>query len=311
MKRVTIKQLESVRAVAEAGTIVKAAEELNVTPAALTSRIQLLEEDAGVALFDRCGGRLRLTVAGQEVVDAAHRVERLMTDLDATLGALRGTHSGRLAVGIVSTAKYIAPRLVAAFARQNPRIDLAITVGNRAEMTGQLRDYKIDVCLMGRPPGDFPVDSVAIGAHPQVIIAATDHPLVGRVGIEKGDLAHENFIVREEGSGTRAVFDYFFSDVPVRHPKINIEIGSNETIKQAVMAGLGLALLSAHTIEAEMAAQRLAILDVVGLPLLRQWFIVRRSDRAPTPIAQAIWDFAVAEAPKLLPKTLVPEFVSE
>src|SRR5579863_326252 len=287
MKRVTLKQLESVRAVAEAGTIVKAAEQLSVTPAALTSRIQLLEEDAGVALFDRCGGRLRLTVAGEEVLDAAHRVDRVLTDLDVTLGTLHGIHSGRLAVGIVSTAKYIAPRLVAAFARQNPRIEVTITVGNRAEMVAQLRDYKIDVCLMGRPPGDFPVDSVPIGAHPQVIVAAPDHPLVGQGPIEKAELVRENFIVREEGSGTRAVFDYFFSDVPVRHPNVHIEIGSNETIKQAVMAGLGLALLSAHTIEAELESGRLAVLDVVGLPLLRQWFVVRRADRAPTAIAQA------------------------
>jgi DNA-binding transcriptional LysR family regulator len=137
MKRVTIKQLESVRSVAEAGTIVKAAEQLNVTPAALTSRIQLLEEDAGVALFDRIGGRLRLTVAGEEVVSAAHHIERVLTDLDVTIAALRGTHSGRIAVGIVSTAKYIAPRLVAAFARQNPRIEVTITVGNRLEMVNQ------------------------------------------------------------------------------------------------------------------------------------------------------------------------------
>lgn len=301
MKRVTIKQLESVRAVAEAGTIVKAAEQLNVTPAALTSRIQLLEEDAGVALFDRAGGRLRLTVAGEEVVNAAHRVERVLTDLDITLGAIRGTRSGRIAVGIVSTAKYIAPRLVAAFARQNQHIEVTITVGNRSEMVAQLRDHKIDVCLMGRPPSDFPVESVAIGEHPQVIVAAPDHPLVGQRDIGKAELAQENFINREEGSGTRAVFDYFFSDVPVRHPPVNIEIGSNETIKQAVMAGLGLALLSAHTIEAEVSSGRLAVLDVAGLPLLRQWFIVRRADRAPTPIAQAMWEFAVKEAPKLLP----------
>jgi DNA-binding transcriptional LysR family regulator len=165
---------------------------------------------------------------------------------------------------IVSTAKYIALRFVAAFARQNPRIDLAITVRDRAEMIGQLRDHKIDVCLTRPPPGDFPVDNVAIGAHPQ-------------------------------GSGTRAVFDYFFSDLPVRHPNINIEIGSNETIKQAVMAGLGLALISAHTIEAEVESGRLVVLDVKGLPIFRQWFIVRRGDRSFSPVSQAMWEFTLKE----------------
>ncbi|MGP8231199.1 MAG: LysR family transcriptional regulator [Methylovirgula sp.] len=304
MKRVTIKQLESVRAVAEAGTIVKAADRLNVTPAALTSRIQLLEEDAGVALFDRANGRLRLTVAGEEVVTAAHRLERVLLDLDVTLGAMRGLHSGRISVGIVSTAKYIAPRLVAAFARRNPRIEVSVSVGNRTEMVSQLRDHKIDVCLMGRPPADFPVESVTIGEHPQVVVAPPDHPLARRRNIDKSELAQENFIIREEGSGTRAVFDYFFSDVPVRHPTVNIEIGSNETIKQAVMAGLGLALLSAHTIEAEIASGRLVVLDIVGLPLLRHWFIIRRADRAPSALAQAMWDFSLVEAPKLMPKNI-------
>jgi DNA-binding transcriptional LysR family regulator len=306
MRHLTLKQLETVHAVAEAGTIVLASERLDVTPAALTSRIKLLEEAAGIALFDRAGGRLRLTPAGEEVVNAARRVDLVLNELDNTLSAIRGMRAGRIAVGVVSTAKYFAPRLIAAFARQNPGIEVTISVGNRAEMVEQLRDYGIDIVFMGRPPTDFPIESETFGAHPQVVIAAPDHPLAQRRSIEKSELTNENFIVREEGSGTRSVFEYFFSDVVVRQPKISIEIGSNETIKQAVIAGLGIALISAHTIEAEVESRRLAVLDIKGLPIMRQWFIVRRADRPFSPISEKMWSFTRAEAARLLPKLSEP-----
>ncbi len=306
MRRLTLKQLETVRAVAHAGTIVQASEKLNVTPAALTSRIKLLEENAGLSLFDRCGGRLRLTAAGEEVVNAARQIDLVLNELDGTLGAIRGMRAGRISIGVVSTANYFAPRLIAAFARLNPQIEVAISVGNRAEMVNQLRDYNIDVGLMGRPPMDFPIESTAFGPHPQVVVAAADHPLAQRRNIDKTELTNESFIVREDGSGTRSVFEYFFSNVVVRQPKISIEIGSNETIKQAVIAGLGIALISAHTIEAEVESGRLAVLDVKGLPIIRQWFIVRRADRPFSPIGQAMWDFTLAEGPKLLPKLTHP-----
>ncbi len=304
MLRLTIKQFATIRAVAKAGTIVQAAEQLNVTPAALTSRIKLAEEDAGLALFDRISGRLRLTDAGEEVVNAASQMELVLNDLDSTLAAIREQKAGRISVGVVSTAKYFAPRLIAAFTRLNPRIEVSLMLGNRAEMIDHLRDYTVDIALMGRPPLDFPALSDAFGSHPQVVIAAPDHRLAGRKAIDKTELADESFIVREDGSGTRTVFEYFFAGIMVRRPRVSIEIGSNETIKQAVMAGLGVALISAHTIEAEVASGRLAILDVKGLPIIRQWFIVRRADRPLRPVGQAIWDFTLAEGPKLLPQTI-------
>jgi LysR family transcriptional regulator, low CO2-responsive transcriptional regulator len=305
MSRLTLKQLTTVHAVARAGTIVQAANELKVTPAALTARIKLLEEDAGLLLFDRTGGRLRLTDAGEEVVQAAARIDLVLSDLGATLAAMRGQHGGRISVGVVSTAKYFAPKLIAAFAKTHPKIDVALVLGNRAETIEHLRDYSVDIALMGRPPLDFPISSDPFGPHPQVVIAPPEHPLARRGGIDKTELTDESFIAREEGSGTRTIFDYFFAGVMVRKPHISIEIGSNETIKQAVMAGLGLALISAHTIEAEVESGRLVILDVKGLPIIRQWFIVRRADRPLRPVAQAMWDFTLAEGPKLLPKTIV------
>lgn len=301
MRRLTLKQLQTVRAVAQSGTIATAADILKVTPAALTARIKLLESDVGLAFFDRAGGRLRLTDAGQEVVNTTVRMEMLLVELGNTLAALKGKHAGRISVGIVSTAKYFAPRLIAAFSKENPRIDLSLAIGNRQETIKLLRDYAIDIVLMGQPPSDFPVISQPIGTHPQVVIAPLDHPLVGRHGIDRADLANENFIVREDGSGTRGVFDFFFGGVVVRQPHIKFEIGSNETIKQAVMAGLGLSLISAHTIEAEIADRRLAVLDVKGLPIFRQWFLVRRANWTPTPVGEAMWAFAAAHASTFMP----------
>ena len=305
MRRLTLKQLQTVRAVAQSGTIATAADILKVTPAALTARIKLLEGDVGLSFFDRAGGRLRLTDAGQEVVNTTVRMEMLLVELGNTLAALKGKHAGRISVGIVSTAKYFAPRLIAAFSKENPRIELSLAIGNRHETIKQLRDYTIDIALMGQPPADIPVVSQPIGEHHQVVIAPLDHPLVGRTGIEKAELADESFIVREEGSGTRAVFEHVFGGMAVRQPHIKFEIGSNETIKQAVMAGLGLSLISAHTIEAELASKRIAVLDVKGLPVVRQWYLVRRANWTPTPVGEAIWDFTIAHAAEFMPAPMI------
>ena len=306
MRRLTLKQLQTVRAVSESGTIATAADILRVTPAALTARIKLLESDVGLAFFDRSSGRLRLTDAGQEVVNTTVRMDMLLVELGNTLAALRGRHAGHVSLGAVSTAKYIAPRLIAAFCAENPRIEFSLSIGNRQETIRQLRDYAIDVVLMGQPPSDFPVMAQAVGQHPQVVIASPSHPLVGRSGIPKSDLVGEDFILREEGSGTRTLFDAFFGDLASARPRVRLEIGSNETIKQAVVAGLGLSLISAHTVEVEVASGRLAVLDVAGLPLLRQWFLVRRENWTPTPVGEAFWAFAVAHAESLMPALAGP-----
>ena len=309
MRRLTLKQLQTVRAVAQSGTIATAADMLKVTPAALTARIKLLESDVGLAFFDRAGGRLRLTDAGQEVVNTTVRMEMLLVELGNTLAALKGKHAGRVSFGIISTAKYFAPKMIAAFSRENPRIELSLMVGNRQETITALRDYMVDIALMGQPPSDFSVISEPIGQHPQVVIAPLDHPLAGRRGIERSELAKESFIVREPGSGTRSVFDFFFGDVVVRQPHIKFQMGSNETIKQAVMAGLGLSLISAHTVEKEITGGRLAVLDVKGLPIIRQWFLVRRANWTPTPVGEAIWDFTILHAPEFMPQVnLAPTF---
>lgn len=302
MTNLTFKQLEAVHQVALCGTVMRAAKELFVSPAALTSRIKLLEEELGLALFDRAGNRLRVTEAGRAVVGAAAHLDRVLVDLAETLEAMKGLHGGRVRFGAVSTAKYFAARLIAAFLQQHAGIDLRLAVGNRAEIIEALRTYEIDMALMGRPPGNFDVESEPFGPHPHVMISSVDHPLSHRRSVSKAEVSNQKFIVREQGSGTRNIFEYFFNEPGVRHPKDTIEMGSNETIKQAVMAGLGISLISAHTIAFEVETGRLVVLKVQGLPIMRQWFVVRRSDRELPPAGGALWKFIAKNGNSFLPQ---------
>jgi len=230
----------------------------------------------------------------------------VMSELLGTLHGRNGLLGGHVRMSFVATAKYFAPRLIAAFMKQHPQIDPRITIGNRSIVVSSLRGFEADIALMGRPPEDFNVTSKSIGPHPHVIIAPPDHPLTRKVHISKKDLVKENFILREEGSGTRSMFEYFFSGFAMRADKVKIQIASNETVKQAVIAGLGLALISAHTIESEVASCRLAVLNVDGLPIVREWYAVHRSDRVLTPAGRAMWNFIMTKGREFLPKTELP-----
>jgi LysR family transcriptional regulator, low CO2-responsive transcriptional regulator len=305
MHSLTFRQLETIREVARCGSMVKAAQALCVTPAALTSRVKSLEEDLGLELFERFEGRLRLTEAGKEVVAAATRIDNVMSELLSTLHGRNGHLGGRVRIAFVVTAKYFAPRLIAAFMEHHPQIDIRIDVGNRHSVIATLRDFETDIALMGRPPEDFGVTSEAIGPNPYIVIAPPDHPLASKPLISKIDLTNQNFILREVGSATRSLFEYFFGDLPVQSDKVRIEITSNETVKQAVMAGLGLALISAHTVEVELATGRLVLLPVEGLPLLRDWYVMHHAERALTPAGSAMWNFIVTKGKTFLPRPVI------
>ncbi|MFT0858637.1 LysR family transcriptional regulator [Ancylobacter sp. G4_0304] len=304
MRNATLKQLRAVAAVVETGTVTAAAKRLNVTPPAVTMQVQLLEEMLGVPLLERTGERFHPSAAGREVLAAVSRIEHALGDCSAALDAMKGLNAGRVTVGIVSTAKYFAPNALGAFARTHPGIEVALLVGNREEMITALRGDVIDVAIMGRPPMDMTVEQHLLGPHPHVMIAPVDHPLLGR-RVSPLALAGMKFLVREPGSGTRGLMERFFQGAGIE-PRIAMEIGSNETIKQAVMAGLGLSFISAHTVAAEIADGRLAILDVEGLPVVRQWYVVKRSAKRLTPPAEAIAEFLGRRGSEFLPDVPVP-----
>lgn len=301
MRNLTLKQFKAIQAIAANGKIVNAAKMLSLSPPAVTIQLRQVEDEVGLALFDRTADGMRPTAAGLAFVDAAQAIEERMRLLQDQMDAIKGVRTGSLRLGVVSTAKYFAPRLMAAFMEEYPDIDMRLLIGNRADTIASLKNRDVDIALMGRPAKDVPVRASAFGDHPLVIIAPPDHPLAKARDISKERIARENFIIREPGSGTRISLEIFLSDIPGRIDDLGVEMASNETIKQAVMAGLGIAFISAHTIAFEVEAGRLAILDVVGMPIRRQWFSVMRNDHAISPAMATFHDFLMRQGARYLP----------
>jgi len=302
MRNITLKQLRAATEIAHSGKIVSAAKALSLTPPAITQQLQQLEAETGFSLFDRTSDGMRPTDAGRVVMDTAEQLWSLLAACEDRLLALKGVSAGHVSVGVVSTAKYFAPHLIASFAKTHPGIEVRLSVGNREEIIELLRGFQIDAAIMGRPPKDLDVEAVAFGDHPLVIIAPPEHPLTGRRRIPKTRLNDEVFLSREEGSGTRLSMEIYLGGMPSRTGNLKIEMGSNETIKQAVMAGLGIAFISAHTIQAEIESGRLVTLKAEGLPVLRKWFYVRRVDKALMPAVAAFGDFLKEEGEGFLPR---------
>lgn len=300
MRGATLKQLRALRAVSDTGSVTAAARQLFVTAPAISMQIRQFEQIAGLPLLDRAGDRFVLTAAGREALRAAQAVDAAIDELETTLETLRGGVAGRVSVGLVSTAKYFAPRMVGAFARTHPGVKVSITVGNREQMLQALREFSIDIAIMGRPPEDQSCAADPIGDHPHLIVAEPGHRLARRRRFDPTLLSDETFVVREPGSGTRNLMERFLEQSGVT-PHFGLEIDSNETIKQAVMAGLGVAFISAHTVAAELADGRLVKLDVRGLPVIRTWYVMRRLDRRPLPAVRAMQEFIVANRADFLP----------
>jgi LysR family transcriptional regulator for metE and metH len=215
---------------------------------------------------------------------------------------IAGNSAGRVSIGAVSTAKYFVPFVISGFSKAYPNIDVSLSIGNRQEIGTALRGYDLDFAIMGRPPIDIPMNVHLIGDHPHVIIAPTTHRLARKPGLPLTALADETFLTREPGSGTRGLMEQLFETAGV-HPKIGMAMSSNETIKQAVIAGLGIAFISAHTVATELDERRLVTLDVDGLPVIRQWFVLSRKDKVLLPPAQAMLDFLSARGAQFLPRT--------
>lgn len=304
MLNLTIRQLRSLLAIEQTGKISLAASHLGLTGPAVTLQLKQIEDEIGLPLFDRTPEGMRPTAAGLAVLDAAHAVQERLRALEEEVTAFKGGRRGTLKLGAVSTAKYFTPRMIAAFQKTNPDIDIQLHVGNRAETIEALRHQTIDLAIMGRPPRDLEVEAFLFGDHPLVIVAPPDHRLAKIRDIAKEDIAAERFLLREPGSGTRTSLEIFFADVPGKLENLGTEMGSNETIKQAVMAGLGVAFISAHTIEQELETGRLVILDVNGMPIRRQWFCVCRSDRTQSPAMRVFREFLTREGARYLP--LIP-----
>jgi DNA-binding transcriptional LysR family regulator len=300
LRDLTIRQLRALAALSANGSVTAAANKLNLTQPAVTLQLRNLQDLAGLPLLQRTNDGMLLTGAGQEVLALHERIEAAISACATSLDMMAGRTGGRVSIGAVSTAKYFVPFAIAAFSKLHPKIDISLSIGNREEIRQALRGYDLDFAIMGRPPPEVEVDTHLIGDHPHIIVAAKGHWLARDFGLAAVDLSHETFLTREPGSGTRMLMEQLFEASELK-PTIGMEMSSNETIKQAVIAGLGIAFISAHTVASELEDGRLVALDVAGLPVVRQWFVVRRQDKVLLPPAQAMLDFLSAEGARFLP----------
>lgn len=299
MKNITLRQLKIFEAVARHLSFSRAAEELHLTQPAVSMQVQALEDQAGLPLTEQAGKKVRLTAAGEEVARQARRIAEQLREAGEALAALKGVESGRLKIGVVSTAKYFAPSLLAEFRRRHPGVELELTVNNRGVIVRLLAENGIDLAIMGTPPNEFETVAKIFADHPLVFIAAPNHPLADQKRIDPRRLAAETLLIREPGSGTRTALERFLAEHQVA-PGARMELGSNETIKQAVMSGLGLSFISEHTIGLECSVGRLVVLDIADTPVKRQWRLVYRTDKRLMPAATAFVDFMDSEGSRLI-----------
>jgi len=302
MRDATVRQLRVFASVARHQSFSRASRELCLTQPAVSMQIQKLEQAAGLPLFERTGRRVKLTQAGDEMLRCAREVLRSLKDAEDAFCVLRELGAGRISIGVVSTAKYFAPKLLALFSRKHPELELKLAVNNREAVLDLLEEGAVDLALMGTPPARLEATSFSFARHPLVVIAHPQHRLAGKRKVPVAALREESFLVREPGSGTRAAMERFFAAHLIR-PASTTEISSNETIKQAVMAGMGLGFISQHAVGLELAAGQLALLNVDGLPVMRAWNIVHRADKRLSPAAAAFKDFVLKEGSAFLKET--------
>jgi DNA-binding transcriptional LysR family regulator len=299
MRAITLRQLKVFAAVAKHTSFARAAEELHLTQPAISMQIKELEGAVKLPLFERAGRTVRLTMPGEYLLVYARRMLATLKEAGDAMAKLRGVQGGRMTIGMVSTAEYFLPRLVARFRSQHPAVEMRLAVGNREQLSRMLHDNEVDLAVMGRPPRELDTRAEPFAAHPLGVIAAPEHPLAGRREIAPKTLDGEPFIVREPGSGTRAAMEGFFKENRVV-PTPTMQMTSNETIKQAVIAGMGLAFVSLHTVALELSVGQLVLLDVAGLPLVRRWHIVNVQGKTLSPAAESFRYFVMEEGERLL-----------
>jgi len=297
--RLTLKQLQIFETVAELQSYTLAAKQLFLTQPAVSMQIKQLEEEIGLPVFDRIGKSIQLTDAGRELLQHSRAIHQQIEEAQQSLQELRGIKRGRLNLTMASTANYFTPRLLAGFCRQYPNIRISLKVANRAGLLEALEQNSADMVIMGKPPSTMPLAAEVFMENPLVVIAPPDHRLAGRRRIPLAELAEEPFIVREIGSGTRAAVERFLATHRLERPQ-SLEMNSSEAIKQAVRAGLGLGVVSMHTLEMELALKRLTVLDVEDFPIMRHWRLVYRKDRHFSPVSKAFHDYVLENAGSLV-----------
>ncbi|MFI4930830.1 MAG: LysR family transcriptional regulator [Burkholderiales bacterium] len=305
MKHATLRQLKVFETAARHLNFSRAAQELHLTQPAVSTQIKLLQQHAGLALFEQLGKKVYLTPAGTELLRYSRAIIELFRQAGEAMATRQGVSGGTLNVAVISAGDYFFPQLLAEFSRGAPGVKLNLGVFNRQQLLQQLADNLTDLAIMVRPPRELDTVNEPFAPHPYVIVARPDHPLAQRRRVPVSALLHEPWLTRERGSDTwNSMEDGFGAQLA----KLNVamEIRSTETIKQAVIAGMGISFLSAHTIGRELEMGQLAVLDVAGFPLRLQWYVVHLRQKVLAPVAFAFKAFLLARGAQLIGQVTAP-----
>lgn len=290
MRHTTLRQLEVFEAIARLGSFTRAAEELHLTQPTVSMQIKKLTDAVGLPLFEQVGKKVYLTDAGKALQQFSREIFDQFARFETLLADLKGVKQGRLRLAVITTAKYFIPRLLGPFCRQYPGIDVAMKVSNRERILERLANNEDDLYILGQAPEESHVIAEPFLPNPLIVLAPADHPLARQKNIPLQRLAEEPFLLREAGSGTRIALEQLFAQHSLKM-KVRMELGSNEAIKQAVVGGLGISVLSRHTLTPDMPTDQLAVLDVQGFPIERHWFVTYPKGKQLSVVAKVFVDY--------------------
>ncbi|GAB4377678.1 MAG: LysR family transcriptional regulator [Elainellaceae cyanobacterium] len=288
MIHATLHQLKVFEATARHGSFTRAAEELFLTQPTVSMQVKQLTKAIGLPLFEQVGKRLYLTDAGRELFATCQEIFQKLEQLEMTVADLKGMKQGKLRLAVITTTKYFMPRMIGPFCKQYPGIDVSLIVTNHERVLDRLANNQDDLYVMSQLPENIDVEAHSFLENPLVVVAPKDHPLVNEKNISLKRLVEEPFIMREPGSGTRRAFQKML-DAQKLSVKVRLELGSNEAIKQAIAGGLGLSVLSRHTLLTDNSD--VTILDVDDFPIERHWYLVYLAGKQLSVVASSFFEY--------------------
>ncbi|MBD2138125.1 LysR family transcriptional regulator [Anabaena sp. FACHB-1237] len=303
MNQATLHQLKVFEAAARHGSFTRAAEELFLTQPTISMQIKQLTKSVGLPLFEQVGKRLYLTEAGRELFNTCRQIFETISQFEMTVANLKGLKQGQLKLAVITTAKYIIPRLLGPFCQMYPGIDISLQVTNHELIMDRMMNNMDDIYIMSQIPDNMEVTYEPFLENPLVVFAPLHHPLANVKNIPIGQLGEEPFIMREPGSGTRSAVQSLFDEYGVK-VKVKLELGSNEAIKQAIAGGLGISVLSKHTLLTDAA--EFSILDVENFPIKRTWYMVHPSGKQLSIIARTYYDYLLEAAKTINEQGIIP-----
>lgn len=290
MRNASLRQLKVFESVARNLSYTRAAEELFLTQPTVSIQLKQLTQIVGMPLLEQIGKRVYLTDTGRELLKVCREIFENLSRFEMLVADMQGVKAGKLNLAVITTAKYFVPRLLGLFCQRYPGIDVALKVTNRERVLQRLADNQDDLYVLGTPPEHMDIEIEPFLENPLVVLAASNHPLAGEKNISSQRLAEELFLIREQGSGIRLSAEQFFGERGLKM-KVRMELGSNEAIKQAVAGGLGIAVVSAHTLALDRNSEELVILDAQDFPIQRHWYLAYPKDKQLSVVAKTFLEF--------------------